>query len=365
MERRGNVPGRFAVSGHAWHDVAMLRPRLSCVARRAITVAAGCCLALLAALPAAAVSPERARTEGTNPSLGQRVVRYDRWVRAAQAPPGVLIIGSSRSVQLDPRLIRRLSGRTAFNAGISDGGTRDQRAMVEYANLRTPDRFPHLVVLLSIEAFQQKPRRTRVLDYQARMDRTRAPCDELPRCRGEWMRTANAIASDARRRQRGDDGWLYTQRADGLQTDSLLARWDREGVDMAALTRHRIGIRMRSYGPGRFDRLLPTAKEHFERTLAIANRRGDAPMIALTAMHPDCIRLCGPRGWNARRAEARRYLDELAQEYDFRLLDMSYPATWGGSGRDFYDEIHLRPRGAAKVVRRLHAVGAFTSSAVG
>lgn len=320
-----------------------------------------------AAFPAAAVavSPERARTEGTNPTIAQRFLRYDRWVRTVQAPPDVLLLGSSRSVQLDPRQVRRLTGRTAFNAGVSDGAARELRAMADYADLRTPGDFPHLVIMLDLEAFDNRRPRVRILDYRRRIDAARRACDELAACRRAWMLAARRLSIDAAARQRGDDSWLATQRADGKQTDSVLAKLDRRGVDMAALTRQRIAVRVTTYRPPGFDRLYWGPKADFERILRLANQRGDRPFVAITGTHPDCIRICGRAGWADRRTEVRAYLDELAERHEFGLLDMSYPSTWRGTRADFFDEIHPRPTGAARIVRRLVAVGAFGRRAVG
>jgi hypothetical protein len=76
-------------------------------------------------------------------------------------------------------------------------------------------------------------------------------------------------------------------------------------------------------------------------------------------MHPACIRICGRAGWAARRRAVHAYLRGVAERRDFSWHDHSYPATWGGSGASFYDEIHLRPAGASLVVPRLAALGAF------
>ena len=125
------------------------------------------------------------------------------------------------------------------------------------------------------------------------------------------------------------------------------------------MRRERIATRIRSYRRGAFDRIYPVPQAAFERMLTLANERGDTPFVAITSMHPECIRRCGPAGWSARRAEVRAMLDELQQAHEFEYVDLSIPGSWGGSGADFFDEIHLRPLGAAKVVRRLASLGAF------
>src|SRR5690606_31836329 len=118
--------------------------------------------------------------------------------------------------------------------------------------------------------------------------------------------------------------------------------------------------RVKSYRPGAyFDSLSAPQQQAFERFVALANDRGITPVIVITTMHPDCIRICGPAGWNARRLEVRRWLVEVQRAHDFRLVDLSFPATWKGSGRHFLDEVHLRQSGANLVVDRLQQLRAF------
>jgi hypothetical protein len=301
----------------------------------------------------------RAAIEGSNPSLAQKVLGYDAWVRAHGGPPSVLVVGSSRAVQIDPQEIQQRTGATAYNAGITNAAVRDLLAMVSYADLRTPGRLPRLVVFLDVEMFGRRTPTERVLDYQRRILATRATCPEPAPCQESWLRSAESIANDARARQNGGRSYLATQRADGHQLGSRLAAWEAQGVDLRVIRNRRIAIRVRSYGPGQFDRLYPVQKEHFERLVALANARGVRPMVVLTPMHPACIRICGAAGWTARRRAVQAYLRGSAQRGGFTWRDYSYPATWGGTGASFYDEIHLRPSGASLVVGKLAALGAF------
>lgn len=300
------------------------------------------------------------RAEGNNPTIAQKLLGHDAWVRSAGAQPDVLILGSSRSVMLDPRQIRRVTGRTAYNAGISSGAARELLAVTSFADLRSGGELPKLLVMLDLEAFDNRMPTTRVVDYQRRVEAAHAACVLPATCRRSWLVSARRLVLDAIRRQRTSPRpYTETQRADGRQINGMLERLDAQGKDLSALRRERIGIRVRSYRTGGFDKIYPAPRQAFEQMLQLANDRGVTPVIAITAMHPDCIRVCGPAGWTARRAEVRAMLDELDERYEFRLVDLSIPATWRGSGADFFDEIHLRPLGAARVVRRLEQFGAF------
>lgn len=317
--------------------------------------------ATLSSAPANAVSPERARVEGTNPTLGQRFIRYSRWVREHGGPPDVLLLGSSRSVLLDPRQVRRLTGRSSFNAGISDANALELRAMVDFADLRSPGQLPHVVLLLDVEAFDDRASHVRTGDYQRRLVAARRACPDLPSCRRDWMRAARRIELDAVRRQVGDDTWLATQRSDGRQVHGMLEKLESRGVDLTPLLRQGIARKVAAYS-SHFDRVHEDKVAALDATLAVLNARGVEPVIALTPLHAACIRTCGAAGWHDRRRAVRERLDELAQRREFRLLDLSFPRTWRGGDRFFYDEQHLRPMGAAMVVRRLRGFGAFEAS---
>jgi hypothetical protein len=260
---------------------------------------------------------------------------------------------------IDPAEIERRTGTTAYNAGISNGATREFEVMTGFADLRSPGALPNIVLLLDLESFDNRAPTRRVRDYERRIQVARAACREPVPCHHQWQLAANAIARDARARQNGGRPYRETQLPNGRQINGVLEKLERQGVDLRIVQRHRIAARVKSYGPGQFDHLYAVPKQHFERFLALANARGVAPHIVITGMLPACIRICGPAGWSARRAEVKAYLRGLERMYRFSWADLSLPSTWGGSSASFYDEIHLRPAGASLVVGRLIKLGAF------
>lgn len=297
------------------------------------------------------------RAEGNNPTIAQKVLGLDAWIQAAKRQPDVLIVGSSRAVMLDPRQIRRLTGSTAYNAAISSGAARELLAMTSFADLRSAGELPQLLVMLDLEAFDNRRPTTRVLDYQRRLDAWSERCGAAARCS---FLAARRLVHDATTRQRwAPRSWRETQRADGRQINGMYEQLEALGRDLGSMRRERIAVRARSYRAPGFDKLYPEPRAAFERMLKLVNSRGVTPVVAITSMHPACIRTCGPAGWHARRAEVRELLDELQGEHDFRVIDLSVPGSWGGTPAHFYDEIHLRPLGAALVVRRLMRFGAF------
>lgn len=300
-----------------------------------------------------------AQREGTNPTIAQKVLGWDRMTSVNGTAPDVLILGSSRAVMLDPRQVKRLTGLTAFNGGISSAVNDDLLALTSFTDLRGGGTLPRLVVMLDLEMFAARTPKERVVDYQSRIDAAYVGCSVVTACGGPWRAAAAAIAADAAQRDRDGRRHWTSQRVDGRQINGNFGRWERQGIDLRAIQRRRIQIRVNTYRQGRFRELYAHTKPPFERLLRLANERGVTPVVVITTMHPDCIRRCGPLGWSARRSELQAYLRTLAKTTPLRMIDLSYPATWGGGPRDFYDDVHLRPHGAAKVIDRLVRLRAF------
>jgi hypothetical protein len=340
---------------------------------RLLVIVATVLLALFVAAPAHAVDPllegdlngAAARAEGHNPSLGSKLVGYTRQRDAAGAPPAVLVLGNSRAVQLDPVLIERLGNGRAYNAAISDAAARELLAVGTLARLLDPQQFPHLLVMLDLEAFDRRHPTARVTYTLHAEQAAMAACSDPATCAGAWNTAARRIVSAARIGIRRIPSPDSTQLPNGMQVHGGLETLDAQGVDLAPVRARRIGIRSRSYRPGGgFDRVMPIPTAAFRKLLVLANAAGDRPTVVITSMHPDCIRICGAAGWNARHREVRALLAKLAHEHhQFRLIDASDPAVWGGSGASFFDEIHLRPAAAAKLVRWLDARGVLDRSA--
>jgi len=124
-------------------------------------------------------------------------------------------------------------------------------------------------------------------------------------------------------------------------------------IALDAIRARRVQARIASYSNGGFDKVDPAFAWMVEQIIQLANDRGQRPYLVITTMHPDCIRLCGPAGWNARRAEVLRALEGMRARHDFTVLDFSDPVSWGGDGGAFLDEIHVRQSAADDTVRSL------------
>lgn len=319
-------------------------------------------IALAAKAPEGDYGDAAGRAEGSNPSLGGKLIGYaDRLAREG-APPDVVILGTSRGMQLDPREVRRVSGRSAYNLSVSDGAARELLAFADFVELASPGDPPHLVIMFDVEAVDRRTPTRRVTSVLASERAARSSCGDREECAEEWARAVDAIVAGAKQGQRAAKRPPLStfQDDNGLVQGLSLARIEREGGDLGAVRDRRIGLRIESYRPGSgFDRLMPIPMAAVERAVTLANGRGDRPTFVITPMHPDCIRRCGEAGWSERRRDVLAFLRGLGEEHELDVHDLTEPASFGGSAASFYDEIHIRPEAAAQVVAELDELGAW------
>ena len=344
----------------------MVRPL---VAGRSLLVLSTLLLAAVLAVASTAGAEEIAeghygsnkeRAEGSIPSLGGKIIGYDAYTTKNGRPPKVLILGTSRGMMLDPREVKKVSGVSAFNASVSDGAARELLAMGSFAGLRTPGREPHLVIMFDIEGLDRRTPTKRVTMTIEAEAKARKACHKASKCAKAWRSSANAIVRSAKQGHEGRPDLSLLQRPDGMIRSPHLARMEREGADFAAIRAHRIQVRVNSYRPGHgFDKLMPIPMASAEDLIKLANAWGDTPTIVITAMHPDCIRICGPAGWNAHHRDALAWFAKLGRTHSFDLHDFSDARSFGGSAASFYEEIHLRPEAATMVVKKIDSFGGW------
>ncbi|MBC7461862.1 MAG: hypothetical protein H7287_10915 [Thermoleophilia bacterium] len=300
------------------------------------------------------------RAEGSIPSLGGKIIGYSQYVDKNGFPPQNLILGTSRGMMLDPRVVKRVSGRTAFNSSVSDGAARELYAMGNFSELIAPGRAPHLVIMFDIEGLDRRAATQRVLATMKSERAIRTACPKAAKCTTFWRTKALEIVRDATIGHEGRPDLKLLQRPDGMILSPHLARLHRVGQDFVALRNHRIQIRVNSYRPGGgFDKLMPIPMAATRDLIKLANGWGDTPTIIITPMHPDCIRICGAAGRNAHHRNALTFFAQLAKTRQFDLHDFTDPKSYGGNAAGFYEDIHLRPVAAAQVVQAIDKFGGW------
>lgn len=293
------------------------------------------------AAPRPAGAPRGGDLDGGTPTLAHKIFLASRLREA----PQVALIGSSRTLRLEPPLITRLTGRSAFNAAVSSGSPWEGLQAARYLDARFPDRFPHLVIGLEPDLFVRwgPPRRS----LEAARQITR---EVPPSFIGSWAR-ATPLGWGGRR----------------VVTDlGVLARDPNDVRLEAGVTmEHRVRAdvrRLTGTGPGSisgFRQLSPRQMSALGSLIGLANRRGDTPVVFLTPTQPDAWARLAGTPLPDRHRELRAHLLAMQEQGRLRLVDLSSVASFGGDPTAFYDRQHMTFRNARRVVAHLARVGAF------
>jgi hypothetical protein len=275
-----------------------------------------------------------------------------------KAAPGVLVLGGSRALRIDPAVIRRLTGRTAFNAAVPHATPEDGWAFVNLLHSRFPHaRFAVLWVIHCDEFDEWTPGASLLEDpFLSRFLPGRFVASSLDRM-GKAA-TAALAAGALHPSVIAPDGFTLS---DAI---SASARGDTLAARVAAYTASTLAFYRHT--PARFqDQPL----DYFEMTLRLLNDLGVRPAIVLAPLQPRYLAAIARHGWDARHRLMLAYLHRLARVDRFSLLDFSRLASIGGSPAGFYDAVHMRPATAAllvaAVLRDLPHAFAATRASVG
>jgi hypothetical protein len=352
---------RVEISDHARTDL----PAGSAEARRFLRWLAVTALVLVAAVAAfnAFADPFAIVGTGRYRATSDWVNREEKvnLIAHMRTAPGVLVLGSSTVRAIDPAVIHRLTGHTAFNAGVSAGTPIDMYAMAAYVAERFPHSFPHVVWGLNVEGFRDvQPDaalvRSSALNRQLPLwDRVRfgvqlyAPLFDLRTTSASWDTIEQGPVP------RLDVSHLHQFRADGFLAgaDPLDGRsYPRELAKIV----NEYGSTM--YRNGSFQALGGNSTEYVRRLVELCNAHGDTPTIYISPMVPQAQQELGPEGYYARRRDALAFLHALnADGHHVHVVDLSNVSSFGGSPSGFYDAVHMHRDMAAKLLAALEARG--------
>ncbi|MDQ2982562.1 MAG: hypothetical protein M3R70_01360 [Actinomycetota bacterium] len=229
--------------------------------------------------------------------------------------PQILILGSSRGRTAEPSLLRRLTGRRAFNAAVKSGTAADAWVMVRFA----ADHFPpenrgyiwfigNTIATKSVPSdLAADPRARRYLDGNTHARTSSCRLSSLYRADGSIADVASGSPQDHARR---------------------LAK------AVARLVAH---VNSHPPRPLTIDRAQVV---YFERAIGFMNDHGSRPVIVLNPVHPRVLAALERHGFPARKA-ARAYLKELHSRSDFVVVDCQDIRVWHGSAAHFVDATHV------------------------
>jgi hypothetical protein len=285
-----------------------------------------------------------------------KVDLYDR----LDAPPEIVLLGSSRTMKFDPTTVEKITNRRAFNAAVSGATPQDALLFTSLLADKQADDFPHIVWGLDVDQLRRKQLReglstdARMLQYLPLGQRfaTRlTAAGELV----TWQTTKLSLKAlrAGKQPQVSKDQALAAFRGDGFQL------WTRKLPRTPEALRRAVTKQLDNYeslvfGRDSFDQIERAPLTDVRRTIEIANEHGDEPTIFLTPYHPDAATRLKTHEIDRLTREARESVRQLRDEgLRFRLVDLTNISTFGGDPAGFYDGVHMTPENADRVLRYL------------
>jgi hypothetical protein len=306
------------------------------------------------------------------------------------AAPDVLVLGSSRSMKLDPEDIQRISGHSAFNGGVSGGTTQDMYLYAKYADHLwghgPKAHYPHLVIGVVNDVLRFTGTAAldpRLKQYLPKQDRSRPPLDvaaallQMKTVEGGARAVHRVVKHDGigallhpEEQDSGDTALLTTTgRQKGNQRENLSPRGMQlfdPGADYSKPLASRVETQMRTFvhngyvADAAFTGVDERGLDLLRRTIQLANSHGDVPTLWVTPYQPGALKYFPKAKSHDRDAKFRAALQQLKRDdpkLQFTFVDLDDLASFGGDPDEFYDGIHMTPKNTAKVLAKLQQLG--------
>jgi hypothetical protein len=265
--------------------------------------------------------------------------------------PEVLILGSSRSMQIAPSMIRELEGRSAFNGAVDSARAEDLLAVLRYALEDCKWRPREVLMGLDIEALHNHLESDPSLLIEAPLRRHLS----IERRIEGYAFAAESLIS-------------YPQALDGVRALDLTRRGfppetHSFGDDGAFLW---VGELQRSAPSNYFEvydgrfagytEVSTTRWGEFTDLVSLARAYGATVRVFITPMHPELVaHLRAKYDFDRLHADVTVRLARLVDERrpGVTAVDFQDIASFGGSPDDFYDGAHMLAANARRLLIKL------------
>jgi hypothetical protein len=284
---------------------------------------------------------------------------------AASGKVGGLILGSSRSMKIDPKELERRLGARFFNFSVDSARAEDYLAIYRWA--RRYGNFRYLIVGLDVEALHDDdlpdPRLQQNHELVAELGNgthdSTLPGRLLGRLRKyPDMFTAAYVADMTRSVARYLRPGVHKALATEFASDGLLhyLRLERDRAAGTFDLDRQISDSLPEYVNRFRDMrgLSARRRDHLEQLIREARSDGATVKVWLTTLHPLTARYLDQRtGYAAMLSRTRTYLAGLRERYRVDVYDYSEPQRFGGSLTAWYDGAHFDKANASLIAAGL------------
>jgi hypothetical protein len=278
--------------------------------------------------------------------------------------PEILILGSSRSRQAEPAFLKRLTGHSGFNAGVTGGTSADEYVFVRFAASLFPHQKRRYVWFTDVGLASAGVNPQLANDRRARKylpggasfdlgdvgtylstDATKASWRVLRKC---------VLATCKSRIQYARDGSLTNQSLRYLPEHAKSLSGSVAKL-VAAVRRHH-----QTLAQARKDLAQTGRYYYFERALEFMNRRGEVPVLVLNPVYPSVLAELNRYGYAAKRASLE-LVAKLHKRFRFVFVDCQDIRKWGGTDYDWSNATHVNRANMRRMLRYVvaHSNGAL------
>ena len=239
--------------------------------------------------------------------------------------PHVLILGSSRARVAMPATVEKLTGGTAFNAGVHSGDAADDYVFTRLLAQRFRHAKPAYLIFVDVTIAGDTVNPELADEPLARPFLGAAASSKQTTCVSKGFYTA-------------DGGLAYPPALDRAERQQRVAK-----ALVGAVGR----IRADSKEPRRIN---PRSTTFFRKLLGFVNAQGATPVIVLNPLYPTVLAAREKYGFPELKA-AKTYLAWLRKRYRFVLVNAEDIHTWGGNASDFTDIDHIDRKNMNRLLR--------------
>jgi hypothetical protein len=276
--------------------------------------------------------------------------------------PQIVVLGSSRSRQADPKWIQELTGKTGFNAGVTGGDSADAWVMVR--NIAA--RFPH--AKRTYIWFVEQTIATNGINPQLAQDRRSSgylgqagPRFSLADV-GTYLGFAATKASwrVAKACIEGHCHGRIRYQPDGALTPASQKFLPEKAASLPKSVKPHLKAAERA--PTHVTPFDPRSPRYsyFEKALAYMNAHGATPVIVLNPIYPSIYTALQKRGF-AKRNAGLALLRKLHTHFHFVVVDCTDIRVWHGKKKWFNNATHVNGPNMKLMLRYIvaHSQGAF------
>jgi hypothetical protein len=286
--------------------------------------------------------------------------RFNDLVKSGQAPQ-VIILGSSRTMQIRPAYVAAITGKRVFNYGVSDAEPIDFLAILRHV-LETGDKPQMLIVGMDDEAFG-----TRLKETQLQLASDwglfhNLPTGEKLRIGGEAIANVNpksvgkSVMSLLRRPRLPvlrkantlmlDDGYLIYREKAILQAKrkyNVQAEAERQGRSFHRNeAEHLKGLT-----------ITPAKVELFRQFLALAKSNGIEVKVMMLPLQPTYEKATSTGSVRRLRDDVSRLVATECAAAGASYVDFRKLSDYGGDPMLFWDGVHQQPENVRRMINAL------------